>query len=1666
MATNTMTDAENVDVPIAILNEPNRPAEPQQPAKSTLQKHEKSSQVIPKPNYDEKVCKCCPGGFYCIVGKRILRNEQLSDREIELRQRVATLECWIPTVTLIKVLAGEIDSNNIYNFIDEQASKKIVSKSHLHSILSHHDIETERKEAHRRLEEARKLLGEKQSAINERAKQIEEAERRHTSLEQKIGQLEEQLRRNGIDLTKLPSTESITSFGADDLEYITKLEELIVAEKHIQRELEELKRKEKIDRNTLKAAVNLISKDKTNSEIDELRSQLEAKSVANQQLADRICLLEDQVEILKGKLAACNNHLEQLTGTNRLQTMDGASGGRNIKKGKDDKTNKVVKVKINTAAGSDHDTVERKEQGSHAKVRTDTKETHARVEVTDRSVQEEIEDQDQLMKTYDDRNYVYSIRSLSNSNKSVLSEFFSSPDPLRLPSSGRSNREHEHETRNLSLPPVTNISSRPLPPAVTHDEQHTTNRTTNSNVNAPLTSLPTQNNQSGRPRFPDRHQPRIPAGGTQQQQMSTDDSFVSLLSEIPSDNDSYGVGDNPMFTNDGAGAPPARPATTGFGQANNEPPQVPISRQFQRRNDQEFVSLLSDVDENDRTTYFDGYEPQQPEQNRPPAVQQAPLLGTTINVAPTVTQAPPGQAPPRQLAEDPIEINRYELRRWLDFVREIRRIMSRCSKCVWERRELGMLCKAICHHLEISFSVCMEDEEVAPESPEPSVRDRWKNRQEITSIGSPIGMSSRAGSPPRRVDNVTFDIPQESMNTLPHDQAVDGSMDNSTSHTSKKLAEQMENTAESEQMRSATSSLPEDRMNNTSSSNQNRSKQQSHLSTEDPQSNFRSHNSAVHRSLPNEGHSTQQSGTRIRQHDQTFDPIDHRPQRVFNPHTSSPVDPTRSRQSRPSDDSRQTTSTGDSLPSEQVNVSDTSRSSSDWTYYDVNQMIQPTKATIDTRLYNRSNDSDTRRPIPSRAEYSSYRPGTENRARSHTIGSTRRKEPVRFDPSTSLPIDAYKPRQPRPNEESHKKKSAGMSSPYRAPDSSIGLESSDSSQYKELPTNNYTTGTSALYQTTDSTQYGEIQTPNRAVRLSDSLEVSDETQYEELPSHNRTAGSSTRHQTIDSTQYGRLRSPNRTIGSSAFYHTTDSTKYGEIQSPNRAVGLSDSLELSDETLYGELPSLNQNAEFSNRHQTTDSTHYGRMPSPNRTTGSSTMYKTTDSTQYGKIQTPKRAVGLSDSLELSDETQYEELPSHNRTAVSSARHQTIDSTQYGRMPSPNRTTGSSTLYKTTDSTQYGIIQTPKRAVGLSTTHQLSDETQYGELPSLNRNAEFSNSYQTTNSTQHGQTPSANRTTSTAQTFHSDQDGELSMPSQINSPPKHTSTPIQTRRSPEPQQDSSTEESIDFYNETSYFSNESQIHDQAIRGETSVHSNGTRNRNDMSLERIIWRNTAKKKKEQSTDSKNPVLKNIPNVHPGIHQQTTSIQHDSSDNDPQHDSRSESDEKKKIWKREERNGQNRTWGGQERPTTSRAPLIFNGACCTCYTTDEFPKITRSEYERFISSDCNYGPRDCLAASALTRHKKLDTKHQKIKRPHAKDMKTMTKPSIVTQTSIRHRDVNSKLLPEFSCEVCDCEPCSTPPTAHSKSGKTQLNASTNVSTRPTKKNQSASAKIARAKR
>ncbi|KAK0167094.1 hypothetical protein PV327_004537 [Microctonus hyperodae] len=1114
---NTMTDADNVDVSTAILNKPNRPAELQQPAESTSQNHKKSSQVIPKLNYHEKICKCYASGFCCIVGKRILRNEQLSDREIELRQRIATLECWIPAVTLIKVLAGEINSSNIYNLIDEQASKKSVSKSYLHSILSHHDeggahdIETEGKEAHRRLEEARKLLGEKQSAINERAKQIEEAERKHTSLEQKIGQLEEQLICNGIDLTKLPSTESITSFGSDDLAYITKLEELIATEKYRQCELEELEYRERIYINTLKAVEHLVPNKKTNLAVDELRNQLEVKLVVNQQLANRICLLEDQEEILKGKLAACNNQLELLTGTSRSQTMDGTSGDKtNNKKKKKDKEDTVVPAKDTTAAGSEHETVERKEQGIHATVRTDTKETHTHIELTDRSVQEAdnvTEYQKQLITT--------------------------SPDPPRLPTRGRVNGEKENSTGNVPLSPVTDLMPRNIRPTATHDE-HSTSRTSNLNANAAFPNISQQNNQSGMSAFSDAQRLRMPAGGTQQTQK--DPTFVSLLSEFPSDDESDVAGGYPMITNDRSGAPPPRPVTL----ANNsdEPPETSIDERFRRRPQPQFVSLLSEVgdnDDNDSWAFAQEPAPEQPQARMPLVAQPdadgfmslastehgnnsgnmddfapAPLPGANTNVVPTT------QGSPRQIAEDEIAVNRRQLELWLNLVRETRRYMSQCPRCVWKRRELVMLCKGLCNNLKRSFSVCTEDLEVAPESPDPSRRHKSENRHEISPIpnliGLPVGMSTRENSSSRRIDNMQHSSAEQHRNTLQHDQAIPGSIDNSRSHSSKQLAQHTGNTAESRQIRPDATSPPHDRMidttANTPTSNQNHLMQQSH------------------------------SSARSRSRHQ---------------------------------------------------VTDMSGSSAGWGYSNVNHMTQPPKAIVDPQLSSRSNvrnqqrnriiDSSPRRePVPfnpSRSlptgAYRSRQPRTNQE--SHQVKFARipneENSVSHHRAENSQHHDTNNSRQyrkvPSPNRTTestthHRMNdstpSENLSPPYQSPSSYNGLESSDSSQYRELSSTYRTTGSSTLYPSTDATQHSEIQTPNRSANLSTSNELNDETPYEELSSFSRTTPSSSRHQKTDSTQHSRTQSPNRTTGSSALYPSTDATQYSEIQTFNGSVNLS------------------------------------------------------------------------------------------------------------------------------------------------------------------------------------------------------------------------------------------------------------------------------------------------------------------------------------------------------------------------------------------------------------------------------------------------------------------------------------------------------------------------------
>lgn len=363
----------------------------------TTKKPEEHLKVNQETKFHEnQVHKCCPDGFCDMIGQRKARNEQLCQRELELRQRLTTLECWMPTVTLLKIMTGGLDPSNICDVIGEQAATMSLSHVQPRATLSQHkdsrvrDVDAERKAAQRKLEEARILLREKQLAIEERAKQIEEAKRKRKELERRLEELDEKVGSNGIDLKKNDSTESIGSFGPDDLNYLIKLEESVKAEKCKKRQLEELERREQAYIKTLQAAEKIMPKNDY-QELDKLRGKLEVKSSANIELAGRICELEDQVENLKKKLANCRENVIQLT---EEQIIDGVKLNDkqktefavvNDRKIKTQDNNKIARPGL---VPSTSGALKTSEKGISAVVRTASKETLSRTELTDRAVQE------------------------------------------------------------------------------------------------------------------------------------------------------------------------------------------------------------------------------------------------------------------------------------------------------------------------------------------------------------------------------------------------------------------------------------------------------------------------------------------------------------------------------------------------------------------------------------------------------------------------------------------------------------------------------------------------------------------------------------------------------------------------------------------------------------------------------------------------------------------------------------------------------------------------------------------------------------------------------------------------------------------------------------------------------------------------------------------------------------------------------------------------------------------------------------------------------------------------------------------------------------------------------------------------------------------------------
>ncbi|KAH0550694.1 hypothetical protein KQX54_020567 [Cotesia glomerata] len=393
---------------------------------------EKSNNPVKGPDLNpnksksrHKQFKCCPEGFCELVARRKHRTDKLMERQAEISTRLATLETWLPMVTVNKIMQSDCDPQNVIKYIEEQAA---IMSAVTNQSTSRHEaqeiggLEAERKEALRRHEEARTVLHEKQLQLKKVNEQIEDAKRKQEELQRKIYDAERNNEERNTDQLEDDESLSEYSFGPEDLANITRLEELIVGEHKVKKELKELERREAAYVEILKKSQfwkankapggesNCLDGDrrKVDGEVDKLRGQLAAKSAANQQLADRICQLEDQIESLESKLRNCNKIIEFRGKRLEEEERDGSAKLRDKMKttnGTGDSEisvrDKATLAKVTTTDRSSGSGSRRKvrstsdgkvteEKSVNAVVGTSSKNTYTRIEVTDRAVQDPI----------------------------------------------------------------------------------------------------------------------------------------------------------------------------------------------------------------------------------------------------------------------------------------------------------------------------------------------------------------------------------------------------------------------------------------------------------------------------------------------------------------------------------------------------------------------------------------------------------------------------------------------------------------------------------------------------------------------------------------------------------------------------------------------------------------------------------------------------------------------------------------------------------------------------------------------------------------------------------------------------------------------------------------------------------------------------------------------------------------------------------------------------------------------------------------------------------------------------------------------------------------------------------------------------------------------------
>lgn len=350
----------------------------------------------------------CQRPLHDIIDKREQRREELDKMEGNLRQRLDMLECSIPAVMVWNIwrMSQGAPVCRIKRILEKQFkdTRELSCRStpSCHYDCRIREVEAERKLALKKVEEARTLWSEKLTTLEERKRKLDEARRIQEEQKNAIERLNEESRvlreateKKAMEMGELcqcgdtqckqrylSKVSSVMSVESEDIQCLEKLQRLAEEEVITKREIAELERREEAYMRTLQQTDELWSKMEGDmiTTTSGLQEQLDMKTAANQQLANRVCELEDALEKCRARLAACRAELEKFQSIEKVEAMIG----------RDDDVAKVVDKEVAVRAKVVHRPIGRVDDV--ATVKDD--EVLARVEIADEEVLARVEVED------------------------------------------------------------------------------------------------------------------------------------------------------------------------------------------------------------------------------------------------------------------------------------------------------------------------------------------------------------------------------------------------------------------------------------------------------------------------------------------------------------------------------------------------------------------------------------------------------------------------------------------------------------------------------------------------------------------------------------------------------------------------------------------------------------------------------------------------------------------------------------------------------------------------------------------------------------------------------------------------------------------------------------------------------------------------------------------------------------------------------------------------------------------------------------------------------------------------------------------------------------------------------------------------------------------------